>query len=243
MEKILYKLESFEGPLDLLLHLIKKNKLLIYDIEISKIFSQYMEHIELMKENNIEVQSEFLEMAARLIYIKTAFLLPRKQEAEKLKEELEGELIEYQACKEMAKVLSQNMSFDYIAKKPDEIEISTTYEIVHDVKELMLCYRNAIGEKGRKIPLSPKVFTKLVSGPIVSILSKAVFILKDLRKNGEIFYIGLFKGMDKPTAIATFLAILELIKSKRIYMQEQDTKIELYKKFDKGPGKKNNVRK
>ena len=126
MEKLLYKLELFEGPLDLLLHLITKNKLSIYDIEISEIFSQYMEHIELMKENNIEVQSEFLEMAARLVYIKTALLLPKKQEAEKLKEELQGELIEYQACKNMAKLLSQNMSFDYIAKKPDKIETNTT---------------------------------------------------------------------------------------------------------------------
>ena len=243
MEKLLYKLELFEGPLDLLLHLITKNKLSIYDIEISEIFSQYMEHIELMKENNIEVQSEFLEMAARLVYIKTALLLPKKQEAEKLKEELQGELIEYQACKDMAKFLSQNMSFDYIAKKPDKMETNTTYELFHNVGELISCYKNAVGEKLKKVPISPKTFTKLISRPIVSILSKAVFILKSLRKKGELFYTNLFQGMDKPTAIATFLAVLELIKSKRICVVDQDTKIKFCNKPNKEQRKEKDARK
>ena len=88
MEKISYKLESFEGPLDLLLHLISKHKLNIYDIQISELLDQYMAHIKLMESLDMEVASEFLEMASRLVFIKTAFLLPKHEEAEKLKEEL-----------------------------------------------------------------------------------------------------------------------------------------------------------
>ena len=69
MEKISYKLPTFEGPLDLLLHLISKNKLNIYDISISELLNQYMEHLDLMKENNMDVASEFLDMASRLVEI------------------------------------------------------------------------------------------------------------------------------------------------------------------------------
>ena len=94
MEAISYKLSEFEGPLDLLLHLISKNKLNIYDIEISVLLAQYMEHIDKMKEKNMDVASEFLEMAARLVYIKTVSLLPKHEESEELKKELSGELIE-----------------------------------------------------------------------------------------------------------------------------------------------------
>ena len=77
MEKISYKLEAFEGPLDLLLHLIEKNKLDIYDIMISDLLEQYMEHMELMKQQDLEIAGEFLDMASRLIHIKSAMLLPK----------------------------------------------------------------------------------------------------------------------------------------------------------------------
>lgn len=76
METICYKLETFEGPLDLLLHLIAKNKLDIRDIQITELVDQYLAHISAMQEQNMEVTSEFLEMAARLVYIKTVSLLP-----------------------------------------------------------------------------------------------------------------------------------------------------------------------
>ena len=95
MESISFRLEVFEGPLDLLLSLIQKHKLNICDIEISKLLEQYLLYIEKANEQNLELAGEFLEMAARLIYIKTASLLPRPEEAEQMKKELEGALIEY----------------------------------------------------------------------------------------------------------------------------------------------------
>ena len=115
MEKISYKLENFEGPLDLLLHLIKKNKLNIYDIQISELLTQYMAHIDKMKEQSLDISSEFLEMAARLVYIKTAFLLPRHEEAEALKQELTGQLVEYKQYQEIAKLMLSKMNYDYIS--------------------------------------------------------------------------------------------------------------------------------
>ena len=99
MEKLSYKLPAFEGPLDLLLYLVSKNKLNIFDIQISELVDQYTEHIDVMKEQNMDITSEFLEMAARLIYIKTVYLLPKHEEADELKKELSGQLIEYQQQK------------------------------------------------------------------------------------------------------------------------------------------------
>ena len=100
METVLqYKLEQFEGPLDLLLTLISKNKLNIYDIEIAILVDQYLEQIKAFKESDIDIASDFLEMASRLIYLKTVSLLPKHEEAEQLKDELVGELLEYKVCK------------------------------------------------------------------------------------------------------------------------------------------------
>ena len=88
MEKISYKLDVFEGPLDLLLHLIEKNKLNIYDIRISELLRQYMEHIGLMQEQNLEIAGDFLTMASHLVQIKSAMLLPKYEEAEEMRKEL-----------------------------------------------------------------------------------------------------------------------------------------------------------
>ena len=89
MEQTLsYHLEGFEGPLDLLLHLISKNKLDIYDISICDLLNQYMEQIHAWQEQNMEIASEFLEMASRLVYINSVSLLPKDHEAEELNDQL-----------------------------------------------------------------------------------------------------------------------------------------------------------
>ena len=94
MEKPQFKTGGFEGPLDLLLYLIQKHKLDICDIEISALLEQYLAYIDAMGQDDLEIASEFLEMAARLVYIKTAMLLPRhEEEGVKLKAELQGQLL------------------------------------------------------------------------------------------------------------------------------------------------------
>ena len=95
MSTVSYKLDTFEGPLDLLLYLISKHKLDIANIEISLLLVQYLDYIDEISEQDMEYAGEFLEMAARLVYIKTVSLLPQHEEAIELKKELEGRLIEY----------------------------------------------------------------------------------------------------------------------------------------------------
>ena len=108
MDKISYKLPVFEGPMDLLLHLINKHKLNIYDIPILELVEQYVAAVRQMQEDeNLEVTSEFLEMAARLVYLKTVSLLPVHEEADQLKKELTGELLEYRDCQLMAQKLAE----------------------------------------------------------------------------------------------------------------------------------------
>ena len=106
MKALAFHLENFEGPLELLLHLISRHKMKVTDIEIGALLTQYLDYVGKMQEANLEISSAFLEMAARLVYIKTVSLLPRHEEAAELKKELEGQLIEYQRAKEAAKNLA-----------------------------------------------------------------------------------------------------------------------------------------
>ena len=123
MEGLNFKLEIFEGPLDLMLSLIQKHKLNIQDIEISILLDQFMLYLDRMSEADLEIASEFLEMAARLIMIKSAALLP-KEEAEQMKKELQGALIEYALCKTMAERLRKRFLGDVVfVREPMEIEI------------------------------------------------------------------------------------------------------------------------
>ena len=121
MEQISYKLEVFEGPMDLLLHLITKHKIDIYDIPILELVEQYVSYVREMQEENMDVASEFLEMAARLVYIKTVSLLPVYDEAEELKNELRDELLEYRDCKILAGKLSEMTDgFNYSVREYPE---------------------------------------------------------------------------------------------------------------------------
>ena len=133
-----YKLDCYEGPLDLLLSLIAKNKINIYDIVIADLLDQYMEQIKLMQDNQMDIASEFLTMASRLVYIKSAMLLPKhEEEAEELKRELSGQLIEYQLCKEIAAKLSKLYDFDTFFKDASPVKFDLTYNRKHDPNDIV----------------------------------------------------------------------------------------------------------
>lgn len=218
MEKLSYKLEVFEGPLDLLLSLISKNKLNIYDIPIAELLDQYMEQIRLMKEENMDVASEFLEMAARLVHIKSVSLLPKREnEEEELKRELTGQLIEYQLCKQIAVKMAAQVSFDRIVRDTADIPADLTYKRKHDPQDLVRAYLNAIGRGKRFLPPPKERFTEIVARRFVSVSSQIVFVLKKLLKKREIGFNKLFEGKtDSSERVAAFLAILELVKGKRV---------------------------
>ena len=105
MEALSFQLNEFEGPLDLLLYLISKNKMNIYDIEIVALINQYLAAVDAAEDASLESASEFIEMAAKLVQMKSFFLLPKSDEAERMRQELTGQLVEYSMCKAVAEKL------------------------------------------------------------------------------------------------------------------------------------------
>ncbi len=216
--EISYKLADFEGPLDLLLYLVQKNKLNIYDIPIHELLEQYLGAIQTMQEMDMEVATEFLDMAARLVQIKSAMLLPKHEEGDDLRRELSGELIEYQLCQEAARRMQPHyIGGELFVREPAEIEPDYTYRRVHPASVLLEAYFSAAGRGQRKLPPSPQAFHSIVAKKIVSVSSKIIFVLRRLRVGKSVSYHSLYSGArNKSELVATFLAVLELIKGKRI---------------------------
>lgn len=229
-----FKLSCFEGPMDLLLFLISKHKLNINDIEIAVLLEQYLLYIEDLSETDFETAGEFLEMAAKLIYIKTVSLLPKPEEAIELKKELEGKLIEYSLCKACAQKLGMSyVGGDSFVREPMEIEVDKTYNVIHTPDVLLKAYLAISNKAKRAAPLKASVFEPIVSHRIVSVTSKIIFILKNLYTAGTCPMDKLYDGVtDKSERVATFLAVLELTKSGRIRISDDNS--ELYFVNNKG---------
>lgn len=217
-ETLSYKLDVFEGPLDLLLNLIAKNKLNIYDIPIAELLEQYMAQIHEMQAADMDVASEFLEMAARLVHIKSVSLLPKKEEEAALKQELTGQLLEYQQCKEAAIRLRERFSLDGIVRAQADIPADLTYKRHHKPQELLSAYLSMLGKKKPPEPQKPEdTISKLITRRVVSVASQIVFVLRSLWKKRHVSLKELFRGKNDPSErVAAFLAVLELVKDKRL---------------------------
>ena len=217
-ETLFYKLDVFEGPLDLLLNLIAKNKLNIYDIPIAELLEQYMAQIHEMQAADMDVASEFLEMAARLVHIKSVSLLPKKEEEAALKQELTGQLLEYQQCKEAATRLRERFSLDGIVRAQADIPADLTYKRHHKPQELLSAYLSMLGKKKPPEPQKPEdTISKLITRRVVSVASQIVFVLRSLWKKRHVSLKELFRGKNDPSErVAAFLAVLELVKDKRL---------------------------
>ena len=228
MAQISFKLPVFEGPLDLLLHLIAKHKLNIYDIEISKLLEQYLLYMEQCSQQDYELAGEFLEMAARLIYIKTVSLLPSPEEAESIKKELEGALIEYSLCKLAAAELAKRDLGDSIfVRRQMPVQIDPVYRHSHEAEVLRQAYLQ-IGAKpkpGNTAPLTDRI-QAVVQQRVVSVISKVVYVLRRLYAEGTVRVDNLYEGMtDRSARVATFLAVLELTKTGRTRLSEDNTEL------------------
>ena len=217
-ETLSYKLDVFEGPLDLLLNLIAKNKLNNYDIPIAELLEQYMAQIHEMQAADMDVASEFLEMAARLVHIKSVSLLPKKEEEAALKQELTGQLLEYQQCKEAAMRLRERFSLDGIVRAQADIPADLTYKRHHKPQELLSAYLSMLGKKKPPEPQKPEdTISKLITRRVVSVASQIVFVLRSLWKKRHVSLKELFRGKNDPSErVAAFLAVLELVKDKRL---------------------------
>ena len=215
-----YKLDVFEGPLDLLLTLISKNKIDIYDIQIADLLDQYMEQIDRMQENQMDIASEFLTMASRLVYIKSVMLLPKyEEEAEELKKELTGQLLEYAVCREIAAKLGTIYDFDSYIRDASPVEY-LTYNRLHPASDIVKGYISAVGRGKRRLPPPEQAFSGIVAHKIVSVNSKIIHLMRRLRHGKRLEYHEIFEVCEgKSELVATFLATLELVKGKRIRIE------------------------
>lgn len=225
MEAVIFKSEDFEGPLDLLLHLISKNKLSIVDVSLAAITDQYFEYIELWKKENIDFSSEFLVIASELLYIKSKFLLPKHEEEHE--EEPESNLIdrlkEYKVIKLSADRLSdRQFESKYVFFKLAEQIKFPSRPLKQTDKGKLLTALFALSERKALLAPPPKenIAEAVIRKP-VSIFSKVKDILKNIKRKSKLKYKELFKGT-KSERVASFLALLELIKMSKVKFYEDE---------------------
>lgn len=219
-EKFPVKLEVFEGPLELLMHLIKKNKFSIYDIPIVKITEQYLEYLDKLGEFDIELSSEFLVMAAELLLIKSKMLLPKHSEDEESEDpraDLVERLLAYEKIKKGAVFLREKEFSTYynFFKQPEIIEKSAPdySDQSFDIHLLMKAFLDVADKNERKAPPSKSSFSGIVGREKVSITSRASYIKGFLKKGGRVSFKKIFEGItSRPALVATFLALLEMVK-------------------------------
>lgn len=222
MDTMLYKLDTFEGPLDLLLHLISKNKVSIYDIPIVEITAQYLEAIDGIEETELDNTSEFLVMAAQLLYIKSKMLLPKNEEEEEEdpREDLAARLAEYQRYKEASKELRRTeFSSKYMFFKEEEkINFPVPeYDRRHTVDELTDAFNSILQRKIRTAKPEKRAFSGIVGREKVSVTAMEERLSELLKKKSRLSFKRAFDGeKSKPELVATFLAILEMIRRNRI---------------------------
>lgn len=229
MERPVFKLEVFDGPLDLLLHLISKNKVSIYDIPISLILEQYMEYIDDLKKMDLEVSSEFIEMAANLMYIKSKMLLPKPEpEEEDPRDKLARSLAEYKKYKDILPRLRQ-LEIDAglkFARRMMVVEFDKKHMRVYDLSKLEEAYRNA-SLHFEYITTSPiSNFKGIVGRQIASVKTKIVSVLRVLTRARHVSFKSLFlSAKTRSDIVATFLAVLELTKNERITVDDSGKEI------------------
>lgn len=221
-----FKINEFEGPLDLLLHLIKESKMDIMNIEIEEITKQYIDYLNEQEKMNLEIASEYLVLASELLEIKSKLLLPNEkldEEDEEIdpREELVNRLLEYQAYKEITKVLQEKeyLRKDIYTKTPENINkyAEEDTKIVSDVSldDLVEAFKKYLERKEASKPLKTKVTNKEIS-----VSSRRKEIKKILKEQKKISFFKLFPVVSKDYIVATFLAILEMAKNKELVISQ-----------------------
>lgn len=225
MEELSFKTKVFEGPLDLMLSLISKHKLNIMDIEISVLLEQFLLYIEKMQKADIEIAGEFMETAARLIYIKSASLLP-KHEIEEMKKELSGALIEYAICKQAAKKLSELfVGADLFTREAAVLPADNSYRYRHEADELPDALRAVFG-RDRLLKFAPVSLKPIVAQKFVTVFTKIVYVLRRIQYGGRMEIKELYSGQTRSEQVAIFLALLELSKYGRVSFSEDNNYLE-----------------
>ena len=239
-EQITYRLDDFEGPLDLLLALIDKNKVDIADIPIASIFEQYMEYINEARTLDLDIACEFIVMASTLMLIKSKMLLPRDPEKEAdPRQELVDALRIYQKANEDAKELKP-LYEEYsgrMAKDNDEIPAEKGFPLGLDPALLSKALGVMVNRLKATTDIPVTLINPLIKRKVVSVEERIDMIIEKLTANEEASFFFLLKdATDKPELLASFLGILELIKLRRIlFCEEEDAPFSILSKFRLNP--------
>lgn len=228
--KYLIKLENFEGPLDLLCHLIEVNKMDIYAINLSEITDQYIEYINKLKENNLEIASEFLVMASTLLYIKSKGLLPKDKdndEKELTPEELIQRIIEYKRYKEITsklrKMFMENSKRLY--RYPENIELpkKELEEENLNKKTIYDTYKKLIIKNSKKINKKAKDIEKIAITDNYTVQSKVKEIFKELLKKPKFIFNKKYtiKKCDREEVVTAFSGLLELERRNKVIASQE----------------------
>lgn len=227
--KYAIKIENFEGPLDLLCHLIDKNKMDIYDIKISEIADQYIEYINAMEEANLEVTSEFLIMASTLLFIKSKGLLPSEVENEEelTEEQLIERIIEYKKYKEITKNLKENyMEFskrffkfaELIELPKQKLEVEYNKEMLPDI------YKNIIERNNEKVNVNAKNIEKIAITETYTVGSKVKEMFRELIKKPRFVFNKLYSlsKCNKQEVVTAFTGLLELSRRSKVVTTQEE---------------------
>lgn len=231
------KIENFEGPFDLLFHLLEKNQFSIYDIPINIITDQYMEYLFAVQELDLEVTSEFLVMAATLLHIKSRMLLPSKKEEQPEemdpREELVMRLLEYRKFKEFSNILrarEKDWALVYY-KLPEIIQFTQKEETLELIPgELKRLYTEMLEKNKKKMNPNVSGMNRIIQHEKVSLRSKMREIIRALLTKNHLKFSEIFSFKHKsPTDVITgFMAILELAKLKKVKLEQRKQFEDIY---------------
>ncbi len=226
--KYAIRLDNFEGPLDLLCHLVDKNKMDIHEVNISKITDQYIEYINAMKELNLDVTSEFVLMASTLLFIKSKSLLPKQveDEGELTEEELIHRIIEYKKYKEISKKLREyfNEYSKRFYKLPDKIELpKRKLEEKYESRLLEEAYKKLLEKNKEKINVNAANIEKIAITEIVTVTSKVKDIFRELMKKPKFVFNKLCKTKKytKLETVTAFTGLLELTRRNKVTTEQE----------------------
>ena len=226
--KYAIKLDNFEGPLDLLCHLVDKNKMDINDVNITKITDQYIEYINAMKEMNLDVTSEFVLMASTLLYIKSKSLLPKQveDEGELTEEELIARIIEYKKYKEISKKLKEYFleNSKRFFKIPERIELpKRRIEDEYSYALIAENYARLLQNNKEKINLNAKNIERIAIIETVTVSSKVKDIFRELMKKPKFIFnkLCLTKKYTKLETVTAFTGLLELSRRKKVSANQE----------------------
>ena len=228
-KKYAIKIDNFEGPLDLLCHLIDKNKMNIYDINLSEITDQYINYLKEQEKLNLEIASEFIIMATTLLYLKSKNLLPKQEEEEEeiTEEELIRRIIEYKKFKEISKVLKEqykNNSNRYF-KLQEEIKLPKQ-KIEKNYESMLIpeMYKKVVERNEEKVNQNAKNIEKIAITDNYTVASKVKEMFKALIKNKKFTFNKMFslKKHNKQEVVTAFSGLLELSRRSKVLTKQEE---------------------